>query len=172
MKMHHMILGIDPGMDGGIAAIKGNKVMFVQPLPTKSVAAQPGKKKRDFDLDELRNILSKTKKYNPLVYVEKVNSYNIPGRRVSNSSMFSFGRAFGILEGVLAGLSIPYRLVSAPEWKKQFLLIHRTKDDSIKKAKEIYPGVNLLFKRKKRDHDGAAESLLIMTYGALQEWQK
>jgi crossover junction endodeoxyribonuclease RuvC len=89
--------------------------------------------------------------------IEKVSA--MPGNGVS--SMFSFGRAAGIVEGVLAGLSVPFELIPPATWIKS-MRTFGGKDGSRQRAQELFPDYAHLFARKK--DDGRAEAALLACY--------
>lgn len=92
--------------------------------------------------------------------VEKVGA--MPGQGVT--SMFNFGKSAGYIEGVLAGLGIPYQLITPQRWKKEYTL-HNSKQKSIEVCKRLFPEVNLLpTPRSKVPSDGMAEALLMAEY--------
>ena len=144
-----MILGIDPGLDGGISIINGNSIELLETIPTEP---KTGFIKRQVDAQKLSNIL----RVYPIsvCYLERVASR--PGQGVG--SVFSFGDTFGTIRGVLGALNIPTYMVSPQKWKKDLKI--STKDDSLKAIKELYP----LLKMRKKDHN-LAEALLLALYG-------
>jgi crossover junction endodeoxyribonuclease RuvC len=94
--------------------------------------------------------------------IEKVHA--MPGQGVS--SMFSFGRAAGIVEGVLAGLSVPFELIPPATWIKS-MRTFGGKDGSRQRAQELFPDYAHLFARKK--DDGRAEAALLACYAGERE---
>ena len=144
-----MILGIDPGLDGGIAIIDGSHIELLETVPTEP---KNGFIKRQVDAQKLSNIL----KVYPIsvCYLERVASR--PGQGVG--SVFSFGDTYGAIRGVLGALNIPTYTVAPQTWKKCLKI--SSKDDSLKAIKELYP----LLKMRKKDHN-IAEALLLALYG-------
>ena len=144
-----MILGIDPGLDGGIAILDGNAIELLETIPTEK---KTGFIKRQVDAQKLSNIL----RVYPIsvCYLEKVASR--PGQGVG--SVFSFGDTYGAIRGVLGALGIPTYYVLPQTWKKA--LIISSKEDSLKAIKDLYP----LLKMRKKDHN-LAEAILIALYG-------
>ena len=144
-----MILGIDPGLDGGIAIISGSEIELLETIPTEP---KGGFIKRQVDAQKLSNIL----RVYPIsvCYLERVASR--PGQGVG--SVFSFGDTYGAIRGVLGALNIPTYTVSPQTWKKELKI--SSKDDSLKAIKELYP----LLKMRKKDHN-LAEALLLALYG-------
>jgi crossover junction endodeoxyribonuclease RuvC len=144
-----MILGIDPGLDGGIAILSGSHIELLETIPTEP---KGGFIKRQVDAQKLSNIL----RVYPIsvCYLEKVSSR--PGQGVG--SVFSFGDTYGAIRGVLGALGIPTYYVLPQTWKKA--LIISSKEDSLKAIKDLYP----LLKMRKKDHN-LAEAILIAIYG-------
>jgi len=144
-----MILGIDPGLDGGLAIIDGSAIELLETIPTQT---KSGFIKRQVDAQKLSNIL---RVYPDLVcYLEGVASR--PGQGVA--SVFSFGDTYGAIRGVLGALNIPVYTVSPSKWKKALEV--SSKEDSLKASKDLFPSVQF----KKKDHN-IAEALLIAYYG-------
>ena len=144
-----MILGIDPGLDGGISIINGNSIELLETIPTEP---KTGFIKRQVDAQKLSNIL----RVYPIsvCYLERVASR--PGQGVG--SVFSFGDTYGAIRGVLGALNIPTYTIPPQTWKKQLKI--SSKEDSLKAIKELYP----LLKMRKKDHN-IAEALLLALYG-------
>jgi len=144
-----MILGIDPGLDGGLAIIEGSAIELLETIPTQ---IKGGFIKRQVDAQKLSNIL---RVYPDLVcYLEGVASR--PGQGVA--SVFSFGDTYGAIRGVLGALNIPVYTVSPSKWKKALEV--SSKEESLKASKDLFPSVQF----KKKDHN-IAEALLIAYYG-------
>lgn len=79
------------------------------------------------------------------------------------SSTFRFGQAFGIAIGAVAGLQIPFTLVTAAKWKRAMGL-NADKERSRAMALQTFTAVPQHFARKK--DDGRAEAALLALYGA------
>jgi crossover junction endodeoxyribonuclease RuvC len=78
--------------------------------------------------------------------------------------MFTMGRGLGTWEGVLAGLGIPYELVTPQRWKKALMDgMGKDKDASRLQAIRLFPAIAGQLARKK--DDGRADALLIAEYG-------
>lgn len=145
-------LGVDPGAKGGLAAIDENsKVLFAVPMSRENLVNYI--KKLHYDIIETNDGV--------IACVEKVGA--MPGQGVT--SMFSFGKSAGFIEGVLESFQIPYQLVPPQTWKKSFSLLHKDKKASIETCKQLFPGVNLLpTERCRKESDGLAESILMALF--------
>lgn len=145
------IVGIDPGVSGALAFIVDGAYSAHTFMPTVKL----GKSSR-VNASSLAGFIEGVDP--DLVAIERVNA--MPGQGVS--SMFSFGHAAGVLEGVVATLGLPCELVTPQAWKRHFGLIGSEKDAARAKAVQLFPGAPL--SRKK---DGAiADALLIAEYVA------
>jgi crossover junction endodeoxyribonuclease RuvC len=79
------------------------------------------------------------------------------------SSMFSFGHATGLVEGVIVGAGIPITLVTPQAWKKHNKLIGSEKDAARSRAVQLYPQVADLNLKGKGQALG--DAILIGRYG-------
>jgi len=138
------IIGIDPGLSGGIAVLENNKVEEVYDMP---VMPEGKKNKRQLNSAQLVKLLKNNiqDKEKTAVVVEQVNA--MPGQGVT--SMFNFGQTFGAIKGVCAALGLPIFFVRPSKWKKHFELINSSKDSSRTKAIEMYPALSNDLAKKK-----------------------
>lgn len=128
-------IGIDPGWSGGIAILsRGNPVPDVIKMPgtfhllLEQIGAYVGESGVDSELIHVRAML------------ESVHS--MP--RDSAKAAFSFGRAVGGTEAMLAYLKIPYDTVAPNTWQR--VLGCQTKGDkniTKAKAKQMFPSVRV-----------------------------
>lgn len=149
-------LAIDPGIIGGWAIIGvDGSLIAAGDLPVAGAGSQ-----RMVSGPLFRAIVAQ---YQPdRVIIENVNA--MPGQGVSSS--FKFGRAVGVVEGVIDGIGVPISWVTAAKWKKAFSLT-ADKEQSRQRAIRQWPGMSGLFARKK-DH-GRAEAALIGLYSVNQK---
>ncbi len=138
------VIGIDPGLSGGIAILEDKKVLGLYDMP---VMAEGKKNKRQLNSAELVNIIKNNIKVNEeiAVIVEQVNA--MPGQGVT--SMFNFGQTFGAIKGVCAALNLPIFFVRPSKWKKHYELINSSKDSSRTKVIEMYPSLSSQLSKKK-----------------------
>ncbi|EBI5076687.1 hypothetical protein DO327_08070 [Salmonella enterica] len=92
-------------------------------------------------------------------YLEQVGA--MPGQ--GTASMFTFGHAAGVAEGILQGLNIPYTLVTPQAWKKSAGLIGSDKDAARSRAIQLYPELRALDAKAKGQ--AIADALLIARHG-------
>ena len=96
------IIGIDPGLSGGIAVLENKRVLSIFDMP---VMSEGKKNKRQLNSAQLVTIIKENIQSNDevVVVVEQVNA--MPGQGVT--SMFNFGQTFGAIKGVCAALELP-----------------------------------------------------------------
>jgi crossover junction endodeoxyribonuclease RuvC len=156
-----VFLGIDPGAGGAVAAYvprsEGHdEVLHVVDMPTFVI--QRGKREvRHVDPAGLARIMAEQVGPRTYACVEKVGA--MPGQGVA--SMFAFGRAAGVIEGVLAGLQLRYDLVSPQVWQRAMRVVGG-KDGARQRASQLFPRHAGLFARAK--DDGRADAALLAYY--------
>jgi len=138
------IIGIDPGLSGGIAVLENNKVIDMFDMP---VMSEGKKNKRQLNSAQLVKLIKDNIQTDEeiAVVVEQVNA--MPGQGVT--SMFNFGQTFGAIKGVCAALELPIFFVRPSKWKKYFELINSSKDASRTKVIEMYPTLSNQLAKKK-----------------------
>ncbi len=147
------VWGIDVGLNGAIALfdmIEGH--LEVHDMPVMEI-----NKKRQVNPQLLTNILEQ---HDAPVFIEQVGAR--PGQGVS--SMFNFGKSFGICLGVSAGLKLQTTTVSPVAWQRA-CKVEKGKDGNRLRATQKFPNYSNLFARKK--DDGRADAALIAYWGAV-----
>ena len=150
-------IGIDPGLSGAIAIISTESLKIFD-MPTMTVERN-GKAKRQVSASELAEMLYLYSGRDCHVYVEKVSA--MAGQGVT--SVFSFGRSFGMIEGILAAFKMPVTYVAPATWVKA-VGRGQGKDASRARAMELFPSDQDQFKRVK--DDGRADAALIAYWGS------
>lgn len=143
-----IILGIDPGKTGALAALDAatGALIWVEDMPDPLTGAA------------LADLLQ-----NEIVARAVVEQQaGRPGQ--SSSAMFKFGTGYGIIQGVLGALRIPYVLTTPAKWKADLggLKADSTKDKktlSRLRAQQLWPEQANAFARVK--DDGRAEACLL-----------
>ena len=110
-----IVLGIDPGLTGALAFYDTEeKTVEVHDMPVVSVVRN-GKTKNEVSAVLTSNIIAEQCKGMPTTaFLERVNA--MPGQGVT--SVFSFGRSSGIIEGILAAYDIPTHIGHGAKIKK------------------------------------------------------
>jgi crossover junction endodeoxyribonuclease RuvC len=144
------LIAFDPGQKGGIA-VHNQGITTAYPMPLAGKVL------------DLASIAELVQSYSiDLAVIEKVGS--MPGQGVA--STFTFGTGYGQIQGLLAGLGIPFELVTPQAWKKLILAgTTKDKDAAIAYCRRAFPDVPLVMPRCRISHDGIADSLCILQYG-------
>jgi Holliday junction resolvasome RuvABC endonuclease subunit len=156
--MQRILLGIDPCINGAVAAIgigDNGKAEFLDAADIMTIGE--GAKVR-VNVRTLRTWIELAKPDYALI--ERGGS--MPKQGVA--STFKFGRACGALEATLALSAIPYVLVEPSVWKRHHGLYGADKEASRQLALQLFPTASAALARKK-DHQ-KAEAMLIALYGA------
>jgi crossover junction endodeoxyribonuclease RuvC len=144
-----VVIGIDPGLSGGIAALFSDGDAIACDLPVisdRSLSWIDGAKLQGMLLGWISNGVRAT------CVVERVSS--MPGQGVASS--FQFGVGFGSILSVVQTLRVPLELVTPAVWKRA-LGLSGDKSASLNKARLLFPSADLSLKK----HDGRAEALLL-----------
>jgi len=149
------IIGIDVGLNGAIAMMRGETLTGIVDMPTVRLDRN-GKTKRQISIPELIAILDEFKPEE--AFIEKV--FAMAGQGVT--SVFSFGRSLGAIEGVIAARSIKATLITPQTWQKS-MGVSGGKDGARARAMELFPYNVDYFRLKK--HDGRADAALIACWG-------
>ena len=146
-----IVMSIDPGLSGAIAVFIDDVLIDIVDTPTHELTRN-NKTKRQISASALAGIFTQHRPDH--VVVEKVTA--MPGNGAT--SMFSFGRSFGLIEGIVGAFEIPATYVMPSVWTKG---IGRGlgKDASRARACELYPFYQKSFARVK--DDGRADAVLI-----------
>jgi len=150
-------IGIDPGLSGAIAILSTESLKIFD-MPTMTVERN-GKAKRQVSAAELAEMLYLYSGRDCHVYCERVSA--MAGQGVT--SVFSFGRSFGMIEGILAAFKMPVTYVAPATWVKA-VGRGQGKDASRARAMELFPSDQEQFKRVK--DDGRADAALIAYWGS------
>lgn len=152
-----IILGIDPGLSGALC-LMGDVTHHSEiiDIPTFSLSRN-GKNKREVDAIGLSNAINE---HLPIkhCFIEQVGA--MPGQGVS--SVFAFGKSYGVIIGVLAARGIPVTYVHPRVWKKA-LGVPAAKDGARARASQLLPRLSAKWSRAK--DDGRAEAALIAYWG-------
>lgn len=164
-----IVLGVDPGLTGGLALVEAGAVGFARLLLAADVPTTGEDAKRRVDVPRVLEII---RTHLPdHAFVERAQAMPDQG----SSSGFIYGRAVGALEACVEGLMIPHTIVEASAWKKSHGLIKPAdmdkkrwakvaKENSRQRAIKLFPGAPGF--ERKLDH-GRAEAALIAWHGLL-----
>ena len=152
-----IILGIDPGLSGAFAFLDTlDFTVSIEDMPTVEVLRN-GKRKNEVNAAQVANIIAG--RGVKMCWMERVNA--MPGQGVT--SVFSFGRSTGILEGVLAAYDIQTTIVTPQAWQKA-TAVRDGKDAGRLRAAQLFPHSSHMFARKK--DNGRSDAALIAWFGS------
>jgi crossover junction endodeoxyribonuclease RuvC len=152
------ILGVDPGINGGLAIVEiadGAAPGLLECIDIPVVGT--GAKER-VDATAIRSFIDRHKPVRALI--ERAQAMPRQGA----SSGFKYGRAVGAIEAAITLCSIPVEIIEPSAWKRFWKLPGKDKESGRQKALQLFPAAHAVLARKK-DH-GRAESALIALYGA------
>lgn len=166
------IIGIDPGLHGGIATLVSDGSHYsVTAVPMPTIATTRGKKTTN--ALNLPAIVAVLRRVNVLptitiAFIEKVHT--MPKQGVVSAGKFMEG--YGQIQGILAALGIGYELVTPQAWMKVVLSGYSKgghgKKPSIQYVTQKYPDLNVMAsERSRKPHDGMCDAVCIAEYGAI-----
>ena len=149
------ILGIDPGIHGGLAIVEidngvAPRVIDAIDIPVTGVGA-----KERVDVLAIRTWILTHKPDHAMI--ERAQAMPKQG----TSSGFKYGRATGALEAVIACCEIPMTIVEPSMWKKAHHLRGGDKEGARQLALQRFPAAHALLARK-RDHQRGEAALIAL----------
>jgi crossover junction endodeoxyribonuclease RuvC len=151
-----IVLGIDPGIRGGLAVVSGDgnigTLIDAIDIPTIGTGAR-----ERVDVAAIRDWILR---HQPaFALIERAQAMPRQGA----SSGFKYGRATGALETAIVLSSVPIEIVEPSVWKRHWRLPGKDKELARQRALELFPAAHAFFARKK-DH-GRAEAALLALHG-------
>ena len=148
-----IFLGIDPGVSGGIAALRSVQEPAFCRLDLDKVTER-----------DIADFLTDAAPHHWGCVIERVGPCRGDAqRRQGASSMFTFGKGYGFLRGLLIALEIRFVEVAPSKWPAEFGLRREknesatvTKNRNKAKAQQLYPTVDVPHWK--------ADALLLATY--------
>lgn len=153
-------IGIDPGLSGGIALIGSTGQLLLESTPV--IAG------KDYDIQAMKKILMSKEWMNDQRFVTIENQISMPGQGLT--STLTTGKGFGIWLGLLAGLEVPFQVISAKQWQNKLFTGTSPKLDTKARseiiAKRLFPTADFRKSdRAKKAHDGLTDAACIAEYG-------
>lgn len=151
-------LGIDPGLEGGFAAISDVHTAFVRPLP------YAGKR---LDVNTLCGWIRCAPSISSIIAVVEMAQVMPKQGAVSG---FNYGTGYGMIQGALTAMGVRMELVRPADWKR-VVLAGCKKDENNEKTAAIeycaraFPTINLVQDGCRKQHDGCADALCLADYG-------
>ena len=151
------VMGIDPGLKGGIAILSpcGARTLYPMPLKNGAVCA--------------RGVYDILLRHKPALVVMESLLVLPHNSRVSISVMgFNWGRVAGVVEA----MGVPFRTVAPTEWQRG-LLVPKGPSGTAKlrilaRAQILFPGETFVPPGKKVFQDGLMDALMIAKWGEMR----
>lgn len=160
MRPAELVIGVDPGKTGAIAVLdRQGRLYDVHDMPVVGPIISAAL------LSEVVHNYIDPLSLPPFGTAVIEDVHSMPGQGVASS--FSFGRALGVVEGVMAGEGLSLRYVSPAKWKKA-VGVTADKETSRRRAIEMWPEHAALFRRK-MDADRAEAALIAWWYCRLDQ---
>ena len=150
------ILGIDPGVRGGLAFVEITDGAAPQLLDAIDIPVTGIGAKERVDVLAIRTWIATHQPQHALI--ERAQAMPKQGA----SSGFKYGRAVGAIEAVLACCEIPMTIIEPTAWKKFHQLRGGDKEGGRQRALLLFPAAHALLSRK-RDHGRAEAALIALT---------
>jgi crossover junction endodeoxyribonuclease RuvC len=151
------ILGVDPGLTGGIAIVEVIDGAAPQLVDAIDVPVIGDKAKQRVDVIAVRNFIDAHRP--ALALIERSGAMPKQG----TASIFRYARACGALEAAIALCALPVEIIEPSVWKRFFKLPGKDKERARQLALEKFPAAHAALARK-RDH-GRSEAALLALYG-------
>jgi len=159
----HCTIGIDPGLDGGIACIANEQLVTVDAMPTVTYKVA-GKQRRRVDAEGVKHILEYCHEtyapvgQTPVVVIEQQSTR----AGLSATAVFSTGYGYGLLTGLVTGLDWSLSVYKPKEWQKEVGITKANKALSVDIACRLWPDFATGFRGPRGGlKDGPAEAALI-----------
>ena len=152
------ILGIDPGLDGGLALLRDDGSAMT------CVMTAVGEGRRELDLARVAYHLVMWTPQHVIIEAQQ----SMPKQGVASS--FRIGLNYGQLVGLVRGLGLALTVVRPQQWQKVMLAgapkTGGTKAAAAVVASRLWPGIDWrASSRCKGPHDGMVDAALIAEYG-------
>lgn len=154
------IIGIDNGLNGGMVVIdKKYKLVDKTIMPVISNGS-----KKQYDTLKICEFL---KKYinNCFVFLEKAQPRFNDGKK----QCFMTGFGYGLMQGIITSMNLPYQIISPKEWQKNVfngINADNTKVASVLFCKRMFPLEDWTpTQRSQKEHDGLTDACCIAIYG-------
>ena len=175
MSERRLIIGVDPGLDGGIVMLAPGASIQVEGMPTIKVGTR-----REYNAAAIADILDNWvtsdwygdgASYDPAFHVRLVveSIHAMPLKLGGGIANFQRGLARGIWVGIAETMRLPQIWVAPQKWQREMLRglpAGTTKQRSVLAARREYPHVELRAPgtTSRKPHEGIADALCIATW--------
>jgi hypothetical protein len=164
-------LGIDLGKEGAIVAIDDRgRITWKIKTPLLKASTKRGKKqgRDEYDIPGMRAVLLRSDASEG-IYVCIEKAHTLPAAMGGSTANFQRGLSYGLWQGLLVGLEIPYLTVAPQTWQKRMfegINADDTKQASAIASKRLWPKED--WRRSelaKKIDDGLTDAALIGEFG-------
>lgn len=163
-----LVIGIDVGFSGALAAVSKTDVVSLFPMPVMM-----GMGSNRVDVRAIKEWLCPIWRDHgiALVVIEhaKVMNKARGGKEIKQgvTGMFNFGMGFGKLLGMFEVLGLKMEEVKPEDWKKVVLrgFKDKNKDAAISLCQQRFPQTRLTLPKGKKPQDGWADAICLALYG-------
>jgi len=131
------IVGIDPGLSGGLARLV-DSVVTTMPTPVVKTARRRSGSKTALPDYDLALMLGTLQLINPDLVVLEQSRIQKPGM-TSRASVWMIGRGAGLWEMACAALKLRMMIVAPQIWKRQAGLLGQPKNAGLLRLKQWFP---------------------------------
>ena len=145
------VIGIDPGLTGGLSCIDDGKVIGSMAMPLIG---------KEIDVRAIEEFIELSGAH--AIFIEKVHA--MPKQGVS--STFTFGMVFGVLIGLVRGMKRPLHFVTPQAWMKETCgKTGGEKDVAAAWCARVHPEAVIVMPRCRKPHEGICDAIGIAHYG-------
>ena len=159
-KEKRYFIAIDNGINGGLVVLDSQ-----QNIVEKIIMPVLGGTKKEYDIQIIYQFLMKYQ--DAFAVLEKAQ----PQFRDGKKQAFKTGYGYGVLQGLLTALNIPFQIVAPKIWQKKVfagLECDDTKSASILFCKRKWPHEDWTkSERSKKAHDGMTDAACMALYGVM-----
>jgi hypothetical protein len=112
---YDVVVGIDPGLSGGITVLDSDKDIEIFKMPLKKIVVNK-KNKNTYNMIDILDIFKEYKNKKVLFYIEKQSVRQGEGA----VSAMTIGKNYGQLLGLAYALNFHITEISPVKWKKQY----------------------------------------------------
>jgi Holliday junction resolvasome RuvABC endonuclease subunit len=162
-----IVLGIDPGLEGGLVALSGTEILLAEVMPVIDIGGTRRKTNRVMNvgvvvqLIEEMMALAGARGVELVVGIEK----QFPGENDGKSSAAKTMTAFGQLLGIVAAKHLRHEVPHKNSWKAILAGVPgEGKERSVLCVQRRLPKLNLTPGKKRVPHDGVAEAACLCLF--------
>lgn len=170
------VLGIDPGLSGGLCVVNEGGIVEVIRMPT---CKRPNRKGNYIDLEKIYEFISKYTLDS--IFVERQFILRSQGMSSGSKTMYQSG----LLYGICYPISNDLNEINAKDWQKEIFdrvdedkiveynYSNQTKLKAIAYVEQTYNSQYLFYsKRQTKPSDGLADAICIASYGFILRTKK